>query len=62
MEHQNEFSSDDDGNGLSSDSNEEIELEDLDSFDGDAPYDSGENFTKSVHFFLLAFASLRSSP
>ena len=42
MEHQSYFSSEDDGNGLSSDSNEEIELEDTDSFDGDAPSDSEE--------------------
>ena len=42
MEHQTDFSSEDDGNGLSSDSNEEIELEDKDLFDGDAPSDSQE--------------------
>ena len=42
MEHQSDFSSEDDGNGLSSDSNEEIELQDPDSFDGDAPSDLGE--------------------
>ena len=42
MEHQSDFSSEDDGNGLSSDSNEEIEFEDLDSFDGDAPSNSEE--------------------
>lgn len=40
MEHQSDFSSDD--NGLSSDSNEEMELEDPDSFDGDVPSDSDE--------------------
>ena len=42
MEQQSDFLSEDDGNGLSSDSNEEIELEDPDSFDCDAPSDSEE--------------------
>ena len=42
MEHQSKFSSEDDGNGLSSDSNGEIKLEDPHSFDGDAPSDSEE--------------------
>lgn len=42
MEHKSDFSSEDDDNGLSSDSNEEIELEDPDSFDGDASSDSEE--------------------
>ena len=42
MEKQSDFPSKDDGNGLSSDSNEEIEIEDPDSFDGDAPSDSEE--------------------
>ena len=42
MEHQSDFSSEDDCNGLSSDSNEEIEFEDPNSFDGDTPSDSEE--------------------
>ena len=43
MEHHNDdFSSEDDNKGFISDSNEEIEFEDQDSFDGDAPCDSTE--------------------